>query len=145
MKLAREPIAGVAATEVAATVAVTAVVVVMVVVAAAVEAVIVTAIVVAAAAATTANHAGNKQGKRKKLKGKSAVGTESINLYDCLFLLNGRCAVLPSFAFLLSSFRPDLQRNPQPTTHQLNFVFFARLQFTERVCVVVNVLHVAAG
>src|SRR5690349_23628502 len=104
MKLAREPIAGVAATEVAATVAVTAVVVVMVVVAAAVEAVIVTAIVVAAAAATTANHAGNKQGKRKKLKGKSAVGTESINLYDCLFLLNRRCAVLPSFAFLLLPF-----------------------------------------
>jgi hypothetical protein len=35
----------------------------------------VTAIVVAAAAVTTANHAGNEQGKRKKLKGKSAVGT----------------------------------------------------------------------
>src|SRR5215510_1256085 len=73
------------------------------VVAVAVVAAIATAIVVAAA--TTVNHAGRPQVKRKKEKGKSAVGTRVSTCTSCLFLFEPKLRrAFFLFAFLLLPF-----------------------------------------
>src|SRR5262245_49801120 len=87
MKLARGRIVGAVATVavVAAAAAVTAVVVVTVAAAAVAVVVAIATEAIVVVAGTTANHAGNPEGKRKKLKGKSQTARPASVFDFCLF------------------------------------------------------------